>query len=101
MGMAQLGDGSGPPPPRSLVIRMYATSLPVRPYGNFGTSVSGQSMGLSNLFVVSDAAAQFADLGYEAYLWKRRRSGAWLWKHVTRHLSDLTFRLLRRGVDRL
>src|SRR5262245_55728706 len=57
-------------------------------------------VGLGGLFVITDAAAQFADLGYKAYLRKRRRSGAWLWNHVARHLSDLTFRLLRRGVDR-
>jgi hypothetical protein len=48
---------------------------------------------------ITDAAAQFADPGYEAHLRKRRRGGARLWKHVARHLSDLTFRLLHRGVD--
>src|SRR5262249_56780456 len=33
-GMARLGEGSGPSPPRWLVIRMYAVSLPIRLYGN-------------------------------------------------------------------
>src|SRR6266436_2991042 len=54
---------------------------------------------VDGLLVVSDAAAQFADPGYEAHLRKRRRGGARLWKHVARHLSDLTFRLLSCGVD--
>ena len=54
---------------------------------------------VDGLLVVSDAAAQFADLGYEAHLRKRRRGGARLWEHVALQLSDLTFRLLRRGVD--
>src|SRR5258705_1964563 len=54
---------------------------------------------VDGLLVVSDAAAQFADLGYEAHLRKRRRGGARLWKHVALQLSDLTIRLLRRGVD--
>jgi hypothetical protein len=31
-----------------------------------------------SLFVISDAAAQIADLGYEAHFRKRRRDGAWL-----------------------
>src|SRR5258708_35738943 len=54
---------------------------------------------VDGLLVVSDAAAQFADPGYEAHLRKRRRGGARLWKHVALQLSDLTFRLLRRGVN--
>src|SRR5262249_18341404 len=53
----------------------------------------------NGLFVITDTAAQIADLGYEAHFLKRRREGARLWKLVARHLSDFTFRLLRRGVD--
>jgi len=49
------------------------------------------------LFIVSDAAAQFADLGYETYFRKRRRGGARLWKQVGPHLRD--FGLLSRSVD--
>src|ERR1700731_2338485 len=49
-----------------------------------------------SLFVVADATAQIADLGYQAYLCNRRRVGARLWKHVA-DLGDLTF--LRRAVE--
>src|SRR5262249_51480563 len=53
----------------------------------------------NGLFVITDTAAQIADLGYEAHFLKRRREGARLWKHVARYLSDFTFRLLSRCVD--
>src|SRR5262249_29455153 len=53
----------------------------------------------NGLFVITDTAAQIADLGYEAHFLKRRREGARLWKLIARHLSDFTFRLLRCGVD--
>src|SRR5207237_2976308 len=53
----------------------------------------------AGLFVITNTAAQIADLGYEANLRERRRCRAGLWKHVARHLSNLTFRLLRCGVD--
>jgi hypothetical protein len=53
----------------------------------------------NGLFVITDTAAQIADLGYEAHFLKVRRGGVRLWKHVGRYLGDLTFRLLRRGID--
>ena len=56
-------------------------------------------MGLSNLFVVSDAAAQFADPGYEANLMYRRLVGAWPWKEVAADFGDLTFGFLRCDED--
>src|SRR5262249_17130227 len=63
-------------------------------------TVPHKIMGLCNrLLVITDTAAQIADLGYEAHFLKGRREGVRLWKHVARHLSDFTFRLLRRGVD--
>src|SRR5258708_497164 len=58
-----------------------------------------RSLGLGRLFVITNTAAQITDLGYEAHFLKRRRGGVRLWKHVARHLSDFTFRLLRGGVD--
>src|SRR5262245_13155334 len=53
----------------------------------------------NRLLVVADASAQIADLGYEAHFLKGWREGARFWKHVARHFSDFTFRLLRSGVD--
>ena len=54
---------------------------------------------LNVLIIITNAAAQLADLRYEAHFRKRRRSGTRLWKQVGPHLSDLTFRLLSRGRD--
>src|SRR5882757_2788358 len=53
---------------------------------------------VDRLLVVSDAAAQFADPGYEAHLRYRLCVGAWPWKHVA-DFGDLTFRLLRRSIE--
>jgi hypothetical protein len=53
---------------------------------------------MDRLLVVSDAAAQFADPGYEAHLRYRLCVGAWPWKHVA-DFGDLTFRLLRRSIE--
>ena len=53
----------------------------------------------NGLLVIADAAAQIAHLGDEANLHKQRRGRARLWKHVDADLGDLTFWLLRRGVD--
>ena len=58
------------------------------------TSVAG----LWTLLVVSDAAAQFADLGYEAHLRYRLCVSTWPYKHVA-DFGDLTFRLLRRSIE--
>jgi hypothetical protein len=48
--------------------------------------------------VITDTAAQIADPGYEAHFRKRLRWCPAL-ETVALHLSDFTFRLLRRGVD--
>src|SRR6516165_1632696 len=53
----------------------------------------------NGLFVITDAATQFTDLGYKTGFWKRWRGGARLWKQVGPHLSDLTFRLLSPSID--
>src|SRR5258708_37755171 len=53
---------------------------------------------VDGLLVVSDAAAQFADPGYEAHLRYRLCVGAWPWKHVA-NFGDLTFPLLRRSIE--
>src|SRR5215831_6456973 len=53
----------------------------------------------NRLLVITNAAAQIADPGYEAYFRKRRRRGTRLWKQVAPHLSDFAFRLLPRGID--
>jgi hypothetical protein len=58
-----------------------------------------RTLGSERLFVITDAAAQIADLGYEAHFLKGWREGPRLWKHVARHLSDFTFRFLRSGAD--
>src|SRR6516164_2045637 len=53
----------------------------------------------NGLFVITDAAAQFTDLGYKTDFWKGRRSSARLWKQVRPNLSDLTFRVLSPSID--
>ena len=52
----------------------------------------------NGLFVIADATAQIANPGYEAHLRHRLWVGTRPWKHVA-DLSDLTFRLLRRGIE--
>src|SRR5437588_2891980 len=52
----------------------------------------------NGLLVRTDAAPQIAGLGYDAHLRNRRLVGAWPRKHVA-DLADLSFRLLRRGVE--
>src|SRR5262245_38094659 len=64
-----------------------------------GASFAHEIVRPEGLFVITDIAAQITDLGYEAHFLKRRRGGVRLWKHVGRYLNDLTFRLLRRGID--
>src|SRR5271155_5952962 len=50
------------------------------------------------LLVEADTAAKIANFGNETGLQNRRLVGARPWKHVA-DLGDLTFRLLRRGVE--
>ena len=49
--------------------------------------------------IITDTAAQLADLCYEAYFRECRRGGARLWKQVGPRFSDLTLRLLRGSVN--
>ena len=50
-------------------------------------------LGNGLLLVIADAAADIADLGYEAHLRNRRLVGTWPRKHIA-DLGNLTFRLL-------
>src|SRR6202795_2296351 len=49
--------------------------------------------------VIADAAINIAGPGYEAHLRNRLCVGTRPYKHVRADLSDLTFRLLSRGVE--
>ena len=73
-------------------------SSPRRGHEAHRPSAISTSLSYLRLFVVVDAAAQIADLVDEAHLRNRRFVGPWPWPHVA-NLSDLTFRLLRRGVE--
>src|SRR5215831_17430819 len=52
------------------------------------------------LLVIADAATEVAHPGHEAHFRNRRCGCAGLRKHIA-DLGDLTFRLLRRGVELL
>ncbi len=53
----------------------------------------------SDLFVIAGSASQLADSCNEAHLRNRRRGRARLGKHVVADFRDLTFWLLRSGVE--